>query len=106
MTGIDWSAVGTYLLPIITGVAGWFSGSRKRNNDFLADLQGSVDMLSKKNNEILTELIGIRSENAKLKIEVATLRAENAELKSEIELLSSKLEGVKTITKTVKKDEN
>lgn len=103
---IDWNAIGTYVLPVITGVAGWLGGKRKQNNDFLSELQNSINMLSTKNKEILDELIAIRSENATLKIEVATLRAENAELKSEIEQLNTKLEGVKTITKTAKKDEN
>ena len=104
MSGIDWNAIGTYLLPIITGLAGWFTGTKKRNNDFLTELQSSVDLLAKKNAEILLELVGIRSENANLKVEVASLRAENAELKTEIEQMSAKLEGVKTITKTVKSE--
>lgn len=30
--------IGTYLIPLITALAGWITGSRKRNNNFLQDL--------------------------------------------------------------------
>jgi len=102
---IDWNAIGTYLIPIITGIAGWIANSRKRRNDFLKELQSNIDLLAQKNTEILTELVSLRTENASLKVEVIALRSENAELKKEIEQLNSKLEGVRTITK-IKNAEN
>jgi len=102
---IDWNAIGTYLIPLVTGIAGWFANSRKRHNDFLAELQSNIDLLSQKNTEILAEVVKLRMENASLKVEIAALRTENAELKTEIEQLNTKLEGVRTITK-IKNAEN
>jgi len=102
---IDWNAIGTYLIPIITGIAGWFANSRKRRNDFLTELQSNIDLLAQKNTEILAEVVTLRTENASLKVEMAALRKENSELKNEIEQLNIKLEGVRTITK-IKNAEN
>lgn len=99
-------------LPIITGIVGWFTGRRKRNNDFLADLQSSIDLLSKKNSELMkqvlelnTTVLTLTEENAALKLEIQAVRRENSEMSEEISRLREKLEGVKTITR-VKKDES
>ncbi|MBR4801427.1 MAG: hypothetical protein IK041_01305 [Bacteroidales bacterium] len=98
------------LLPVITGLAGFFAGKRKRDNDFLSDLQSSINALSKDNAELIKktielnkEVVSLRKENAELKEDVGALRKENAELKKEIGELKSQLDGVKTITR-VKKD--
>lgn len=96
---IDWSALGTYVLPIITGVVAWLTGRKKSRNDFLQEMQESIDKLTAKNTELVDKVIALNDE-------VIKLRKENSELRAEIEQLNSKLEGVKTITKTVKKDEN
>jgi len=76
------------LTPIVSLVAGWFFGRKKQKNDFLSDLQSSVDMLAGKNKELLEEVVNLREENVKLRIDV--------------EELSRKLEGVTTITKKLK----
>ena len=37
------------LLPTVTGTIGWLAGRRKQKNDFLAEMQSSIDLLSEKN---------------------------------------------------------
>jgi purine-cytosine permease-like protein len=80
-----------YVLTPVTAVITWFFTQRKRENDFLKDLQSSIDLLA--------------TENKKLMEEVVALRRENMQLKSEVEELNRKLENVKTITKKYKEDE-
>lgn len=41
--------IGTYIIPLFTAAVGWLVGSRKRKNDFLKDLQASIDLLSSEN---------------------------------------------------------
>ena len=100
------------LLPVVTAIAGWMTGRRKRKNDFLSELQGSIDLLSKKNAELMQKIVTLNdtvlelsNENAALKTEIKAVRQENKEMSDEISRLREKLDGVKTITR-VKKDEN
>ena len=100
------------LLPVVTAIAGWMTGRRKRKNDFLSELQNSIDLLSRKNAELLKEVLALNdivlkltNENAALKAEVKAVRQENKEMSDEISRLREKLDGVKTITR-VKKDES
>lgn len=107
-------------MPIVTGVCGFFAGRRKKDNDFLGELQKSIDLLSAKNTEQIDEIIKLRSqivtlreenlelskrqeslirENESLKEEINKLRDENAKQSERIEQLQKQLEGVKTITK-------
>lgn len=103
---IDWNAIGTYLLPILSAVAGWLSGRKKTKNDFLKDLQSSIDLLSEKNTALMKEVIGLRQENAqllakqtKLEIRINVLTEQNHSLKVEVERLNEQLANVKTITR-------
>lgn len=95
-----------YLFSALTGIAGWMVGRRKQQNDFISDLQSSIDMLAEKNSSLLKEVVSLREQNAELlsnqaemKKEMAALRHENAGLKKEIEELNAKLSNVKTITR-------
>lgn len=95
------------LMPIVTGIAGWLAGSKKRNNDFLSELQQSINLLSQENKELLVEVVALRKENAYLlsnqenmQLEISCLRKENEQLRVEVEELNSRLAGVKTITRT------
>lgn len=45
--------IGTYIIPLFTAAIGWLVGSRKRKNDFLKDLQASIDLLSSENRKLL-----------------------------------------------------
>ena len=119
------SLVEVIAVPIITAVIGYFTGHKKRKNDFLSDLQGSIDLLSGKNRELMDEVIKLRGqvvtlreenleltksqerlirENADLRSEVAHLREENARQSELIEQLQQQLSGVKTITKVRKEN--
>lgn len=84
--------IGTYLIPLITALAGWIAGSRKRNNNFLQDL------LSAENKKLLAdltsvnkEIVNVRKENEELKASIDRLCTENAQLKDEIRQLKEKL---------------
>lgn len=111
--------------PVVTGVIGWFVGRGKRKNDFLGELQKSIDILSSKNTALLDQLMkmedlvvkvskenaelkssvdALTTENRALKEDIKALRQENAGLSEEVNLLRQKLDGVKTITR-VRKDE-
>ena len=86
-------------MPAVTATAGWIVGSRKRRNDFLKDLQASIDLLSSENRRLLSditavnaEIVAVRRENEELKASVDRLCAENAQLKDEVRQLKMALE--------------
>ena len=90
--------VGTYVIPMITAVVGWLAGTRKRKNDFLQDLQASIDLLSSENKKLLAditsvnaEIVAVRKENEELKASVDKLCNENSQLKEEIRQLKDKI---------------
>lgn len=86
--------IGTYIIPLFTAAVGWLVGSRKRKNDFLKDLQTSIDLLSSENRKLLaditavnSEIVAVRKENEELKASVDRLCTENSQLKDEIRQL-------------------
>lgn len=90
----------------LTGLLDWLAGQRKRNNDFLSDLQNSINMLVDKNTELLQEVVALRVQNVELKVnqeqmkqEIECLRGENKALRAELTELNQHLAGVKTITR-------
>lgn len=90
--------IGTYLIPLITALAGWIAGSRQRKNNFLQDLQASINLLSAENKKLLAdltsvnkEIVNVRKENEELKASIDRLCTENAQLKDEIRQLKEKL---------------
>ena len=98
-----------YVLSILSVIVGWFIGKRKRNKDYISELQDSIDLLSEKYTETLKELISVKKQNAELMInqnsmalDMKELRTENAGLKREIEDLTTKLQDVKIITRQAK----
>jgi regulator of replication initiation timing len=72
------------LTPILGVVVGWFVGRRKQKNDFLNELQASIDLLAAKNKELMREVVAVGGENLSLRIES--------------EILNRTLEVVKKIT--------
>lgn len=103
---MEWTTVIGYVFSAVTGIAGWLVGRRKQANDFLADLQGSINMLTEENAKLLRELVAVRRENATLmsnqeqmKTEIEALRQENEALRQEIGQLNSRLAGIRTITR-------
>ena len=94
------------LLPVVTAIAGWMTGRRKKKNDFLSELQSSIDLLSSKNTDLLKQVMSLNetvvkltNENAALKAEIKAVRQENKEMSDELSRLREKLDGVKTITR-------
>lgn len=90
--------IGTYIIPLFTATVGWLVGSRKRKNDFLKDLQASIDLLSSENRKLLvditvvnSEIVAVRKENEELKASVDRLCTENSQLKDEIRQLRKQL---------------
>ena len=86
--------IGTYIIPLFTAAVGWLVGSRKRKNDFLKDLQSSINLLSAENKRLLeeitnanTEIVAVRKENEELKASVDRLCTENSQLKDEFRQL-------------------
>jgi len=86
--------IGTYIIPLLTAVIGWIVGSRKRKNDFLKDLQASINLLSAENKRLLeeitnanAEIVAVRKENEELKASVDRLCTENSQLKDEVRQL-------------------
>lgn len=87
-----------YVFSAVAGVVGWLVGKRKQNNDFLADLQGSVSMLTEENAKLLKELVDVRKDNMilmsnqeQMKVEIEALRRENVALREEIGELNERL---------------
>jgi uncharacterized coiled-coil DUF342 family protein len=81
---MDWLELLNILIPVVTGAVGWIFGTRKRKNDFLHEMQDSIDMLSSKNKELLEELVSMRKENAKLHGEIDSITTELTSLREEI----------------------
>lgn len=103
---MDITTIIGYLFSALTGIVGWIVGRKKQNNDFISDLQDSINLLAGKNSDLLQEVVKLRQQNAELlsnqsdmKAEMAALRNENAGLKREIEELNLKFSNVKTITR-------
>ena len=89
--------IGTYIIPLFTAAVGWIVGSRKRKNDFLKDLQASIDLLSSENRKLLaditsvnSEIVAVRKENEELKASVG-LCTENSQLKDEVRQLREQI---------------
>lgn len=97
--------------PALTAAAGYLTGRGKRRNDFLSELQKSIDLLSSKNTDLMKQVVelndtvvSLRRENGELKGEVAELRRENERLSDEVNKLNEQLSGVRTITKVKRTD--
>ena len=90
--------IGTYIIPLVSAAAGWLAGSRKRRNDFLQDLQASIDLLSSENRRLLAditavnaEIVAVRKENEELKASVDRLCSENSQLQEEVRQLREQI---------------
>lgn len=81
-----------YIAPAATGVVGWFAGSRKRKNDFLAEMQNSIDILSKANKDYVSQIVSFQ----KLEIKISALESDNEMLKQENDVLKAKVEVLET----------
>ncbi|MBN2747470.1 MAG: hypothetical protein JXR34_12150 [Bacteroidales bacterium] len=87
----------------ISWVASRWVQRRKRNNDFLSDMQSNIDMLVDKYSSTLKELIELKQQNSELvsgqeelKIQLSAMRRENSKLKSEVDQLNIKISKMKS----------
>lgn len=71
----------------VTGLLTWLFSKRKRNNDFIAELQGSIDILSKNYTETLNRLVEVQRQNVELLTNQDALTREVEKLNKEIEKL-------------------
>ncbi len=83
------------IILAIIGSGGLFSGltyllsRRNRNNDFLGQLQKSINELSLNYTNTLNELVTVKKQNANMLVEIAKLQREVSDLKEEnIKLLT------------------
>ncbi len=81
----------TFTLPFISGIVSWFASRRVRNNNTLQQLQESIDLLAKKNNELYeiivlqnTQIVKLKKENEELKLQVAKNSKVINELKDQL----------------------
>lgn len=96
---IDWIALIGYIIAPISGVASWLAGRRKSNNDFLRDMQESIDLLVEKNKVLIKEITELRDENSKLISQVKALSNDNIQMRREVEHLSGKIRNLKSTKK-------
>lgn len=98
-----------FALPagFLGSLVSWLFGRQKRNNDFIADLQESINLLTEENKKTLREVVELRRENATLlsnqetlSIQIKKLQDENAALSKMVDELNARLSNVKTITRT------
>jgi predicted nuclease with TOPRIM domain len=97
-----------YIIAILgsSGLASaltWLVSKRKRNNDFLNDLQGSINTLADSYTRTLAELVNVKHQNAnllqklhELQHEVQNLQEDNAKLLSKIQELQHEVKTLKT----------
>ena len=98
---MDWVAILGFIIAPISSVISWIVGRRRSKNDFLKEMQASIDRLVEKNKELVAEVTALRLENSALRYDVQRLATENKKMSKEIEELNTRLENVKTITKKV-----
>lgn len=79
----------TTLITVATNIATFFVTKRKKDNDFLADLQNSIDLLSSRYNAALEELCAVKKTNVELTYKVNQLITENETLRADLKRLSS-----------------
>lgn len=88
---IDIQAIGQYTVTIGGAALSYWLGTKKRRNDFLQELQGSIDLLSTKNAELLKELVVVKKQNLELMISIDKVVLENDSLSKQILELKTQL---------------
>ncbi len=73
--------------------------AQQKEVDLVINLQRSNEYLSTKLEELLREIVEVKTQNTNLQISVKNLRTENEQLKRDVAALNVKLKNV-TITKT------
>lgn len=82
----------TTIVTVATNICTYFVTRRKKQNDFIANLQSSIDLLSDRYTKTLNELITVRETNVQLTNKVNELIIENKNLKNEIANISKRFD--------------
>lgn len=84
-----WMQILAFALPggFLGSVFTWIFSRRKQNNDFLKELQSSINLLSGENKKILEENIQLRRENIDLKANQEEMLVRIDRLTKEVERL-------------------
>jgi archaellum component FlaC len=77
----------------------WMASRRQRNNDFIADLQNSIGLLTENYTKTLDELIVVKRQNTELLLLVNDLQGQIQKLKDENATLIKKLNELKCLLK-------
>jgi predicted RNase H-like nuclease (RuvC/YqgF family) len=71
----------TIVVPAATAVGGWLAKAKKdahdrkrEDNEFLKDMQESINLLAEENKKLVLQVIELRRENAELKTQISELR--------------------------------
>lgn len=78
----------TTLVTAVTNVCTYFVTKKKKQNDFINDLQSSIDLLSEKYTCTLKELVVVKESNVQLTCKINELIQENKSLKDEVSKMS------------------
>lgn len=85
------SIIFTTIVTVATNIATYFVTKRKKDNDFLSELQNSIDLLSSRYNAALEELCEVKKTNVDLTYKVSQLINENETLRNEVKYLTSSI---------------
>ena len=83
-----WVTLFGFFLAPISGVVSYFAGLRKSKNDFLHEMQKSINLLTSENTKLVERVVDLNTQ-------MIALRKENELLKGNIEKMSNKLEYLK-----------
>lgn len=92
------------IIPAVVWFVGFIIGRRKKDNDFLAELQNSIDLLSTKNKELLAETIKNNESIVQLTLEKGELMAEITAVRKENSLLNAMMEQISKENGELKKE--
>lgn len=83
----------TWALPsgFLSSVVTWLVTRRQRNNDFLASLQKSIDLLTEKYTETLNENVRLQADNAHLLANQKVMEEKIDALNKKIDQLTKQL---------------
>ena len=90
--GLPSGFLGTFL--------GWLFSGKKRRNDFLKELQNSIDLLTAKYTEVLDKYTVSQAENAQLKLDNAQLLANQQIMAQKIDALNKKIDQLNKLLKS------
>lgn len=74
----------TVAASALTGAATWFVSRRKRKNDFISELQNSIDLLAGRYNSAIEQIVALKEENVKLNAKLNILISENEDLRRQL----------------------